>query len=279
MNIIRKTSDRLIFNENKIISNIFAFAFLTPFILAGLMPLVDILALLPRHQTLNCQPVEPSQVNCRVQRHIIGIKLSEITLTQVTGSEVIEQEESNDNGTYKVYQIKLYTKTKPSDFGEITTNEAETRAIAKQINTFLTNPQQQTFQISKVDHSLTQPVNGIIFSLFFTAVWYGVVGLVIWRILFSAWVENWDFDKTQHQLKVTQWFLIKRKTKEYSLLGQLSFKIDGSEKDSDNGTLYKLNLIFNSGEIIIWDLGTNKKKAEKLSDAIAQFLNLKVEKV
>lgn len=276
MNIIQKTSDILI-HENKIFANIFAFAFLTPFLLAGLIPLFGVLASLPRHQRLNCQPVEPTQVNCRVEKHIIGIKSSEIILTQVTGSEVLEQEESNDNGTYKVYQIKLYTKTKTSDFGQTTTNEAGTRVIAKQINTFLTNPQQQTFQITKVDQSLIQAVNGITFSLFFTAVWYGIVGLAIRGILFSAWVENWNFDKTQHQLRVTQWFLIKRKIKEHSLLGQLSLKIDDSQKDSDNDTWYKLNLIFNSGENIIWNLGTNKNKAEKLSNVICQFLDLKVE--
>ncbi|MBW4668782.1 MAG: hypothetical protein KME60_15480 [Cyanomargarita calcarea GSE-NOS-MK-12-04C] len=279
MNIIQKTSDRLIIHENKTIVNIFMFAFLTPFLFIGLIPLVGILASLPRQQRLNCQRIEPTQVDCRVEKYVIGIKSSEITSIQVTASEVIEQEESNDDDTYKVYQIKLYTKTQSSDFGETTTNEAETRAIAKQINTFLANPQQQTFQGSKVDQSLTEAGGEIISSLFFATFWNGIVGWIFWSILFSAWVENWDFDKTQHQLKVTQWFLIKRKTKEHSLLGQNSLKFDDSKTDSDNDTLYKLNLILNFGETIIWDLGTNKKKAEELGNAIAQLLSLKLEKV
>lgn len=173
----------------------------------------------------------------------------------------MRKEESNDNGTYKVYQVKLYTKTQSSYFGETTTNQAETRAIAKQINTFLANPQQQTFQVTKVNQSLAEAGGTIIFLLLFTIIWDGIVGLMFWAILASTWMENWNFDKRQNQLKVTQWFLIKKKTKEHSLLGQLSVKIDGSETDSDNDTIYKLNLILNSGEKIIWDLGRNKKES------------------
>jgi hypothetical protein len=279
MKIIRKTSDRLLIHQNRIIGNIFVFAFMTPFLLAGLIPFLIILASLPRQRTLNCQRIEPTQVNCRVEKDVIGIKSEEITSTQVTSSEVIEQEVSTDENTYKVYQIKLYTKTQSSDFGETTRDEAETRAISKQINTFLATPQQPTFQVTKVDQSLTEAVSMIIILLVFATFWNGIVGLFIWGILFSAWVENWDFDKTQHQLRVTQWFLIKRKTKQHSLLGQVSLKIDDSQKDSEDDTLYKLSLILNSGEKIIWNFGTNKNKAEKLRNEIGQLLDLQVEQL
>jgi ASC-1-like (ASCH) protein len=280
MKIIQKTSDRLIIQDTPIRD------FMISFLFVGLMPLIAIFESLPRQQTLNCQRIEPTQVNCRVEKDVIGIKSEEITFTQVTGAEVIEevieQEESTDENTYKFYQIKLYTKTQSSDFGETTRDEAETRAISKQINTFLANPQQQVFQITKVDQSLTETRDAIFVSLFFATFWYGFVGLFLFilGILFSAsWVKNWNFDKTQHQLRVTQWFLIKRKTKEHSLLGQVSLKIDDSQKDSEDDTLYELNLILNSGEKIIWNFGTNKTKAEKLRNEIGQFLDLQVEQL
>jgi hypothetical protein len=279
MNIVKKTSDRLLLQENRIIGYVSLLAFLTPFLVAGLIPLIGILASLPRYQTLKCNRIEPTQVNCQVQKHIVGIKSQDKTFTQVTGTEVIEQEESNDDGTYKVYQIKLYTKTQSSNFGEATTDEVETKAITKQINTFLANPQQQTFQVIKVDQSLGKAVEMIAFFLVFAIFWNGMIYLFIWGIFSSACVESWDFDKTQNQLAITQWFLIKRKTKKYSLLGQISLKIDDSQNDSDNDTLHKLNLILNSGEKVIWDFGTNKTKTEKLGNEIAQFLNLKLGKV
>jgi hypothetical protein len=279
MNIVKKTSDRLLLQENNIIVYLFLLVFFIPFGWIGLMSLIHILESLPYHQTLKCDRIEPTQVNCRVQKHIIGIKSQETTFTQVTGSEIIEQEESNDDGTYKVYQIKLYTKTQSSNFGIPTTDEAGTRAIAKQINTFLANSQQQTFQITKVDQSLSEAVGKIAVLLVFFIIWTGIPSLMILGIFSSALVENWDFDKTQNQLRITQYFLIKRKTKEHSLIGQLSLQIDDSEKDSENDTLYKLNLILASGEKIIIDLATNKQKVENLGNEIAQLLNFKVEKV
>lgn len=278
MNIIKKTSDRLLLQENSIIGYLFLLVFLTPFVVVGLMPLIVILTSLPRHQTLKCERVEPTQVNCRVQKHIIGIKSQETTFTQVTGTEVIEQEESNDDSTYKVYQIKLYTKTQSINFGKAKTDESGTRVIAKQINTFLTNSQQQTFQITKVDQSLGIAVGAIALLLNIFIIWNSFVYLMILGIFSSAWIENWDFDKTQNQLRITQWSLIKRKTKEHSLLGQLSLAIDDSEKDSDGDIKYKLNLILNSGEKMIWNFGLDKKLTEDLSDEIAQLLYLKVEK-
>jgi hypothetical protein len=286
MKIIQKTSDRLIIQENNISQNLFILAFV---LFVGLISLDGIFKSsldgifksLPRHQTLNCQRIEPTQVNCRVEKYVIGIKSEEITSTQVTSSEVIEQEESTDE-TSKVYQIKLYTKTQSSDFGETTRDEAATRAISNQINTFLATPQQPTFQVSKVDQSSTEGGVPILFILFVAIFVYGCLGLAIWSLLYHTCVETWDFDKTQHQLEITQWFLIKRKTKQpkqHSLLGQLSLKIDDSQKDSEDDTLYKLNLILNSGEKIILYFGTNKTKAEMLSNEIGHFLNLKLEKV
>lgn len=91
MNIIQKTSDRLFIHENKIIINIFAFAFLTPFLLGALIPLIGIIFSLPRHQKLKCNRVELTHVNCLVEKYIIGIKSTKISSTQVTASEVIEK--------------------------------------------------------------------------------------------------------------------------------------------------------------------------------------------
>jgi hypothetical protein len=278
MKILEKTSNKLVIQQKKSIGNIFALALLTPFLLIGLMPLLVTFMLLPSHQTLRCTRVKPAHVNCQIEKYVIGIKSNEIALTQITGAEVIEQEESNDDGTYKVYQIKLYTKYQSNNFGITKTDKVTTKEITKQINNFVANSQQQTFQVTKVDQSLTETGVPIIGFLFFTTFWSGSMGLIIWSILSSAWVENWDFDKKHHQLKVTKWFLIKTKTKQYSLLGQLSLKIDDFEKDSDNDTLYKLNLILNCGEKIIWNFGLNNSEAEKLGNEIGQLLNLKVEK-
>ncbi|MCM0593961.1 MAG: hypothetical protein ACSI46_06395 [Gloeotrichia echinulata DVL01] len=288
MKIIKKISENIVLHETKLGSHmmhiISLLVFDVPLAITGLflMSLAFIMSEIDQQQTLNCTRLEATQVNCRVQEKRINEK-NEKPPIQLTGAELIEQEEFGENGSYKVYQIELYSKTGKQYFGYGKQDNAELKTVVNQINLFITNPNQRIFQVqqSKMSQdSLSSSMIWFIVSLMLLV--FSIYSLYrnIQGIFFYPVDKTWDFDRNLNKLTVTEKFLFNRRKKTEYSLAQPSLEInsyDYIDSDGDEHTTYTLYFISDEKEKLVLYLGISQELAEQWHDVITEFLNLNIE--
>jgi hypothetical protein len=201
------------------------------------------------------------------------IQTNEKPPIQLTGAELIEREVSGEDGSYKEYQIELYSKNGKQDFGytrgEYIEEPAELRTIVSQINLFIANPNQRIFQLQQSQDKyniLSMTFSGL-FLIIITIIDIVLILLIIDVNFFTPLLnETCNFDKKLHSLTLCKRYRFWRKTEnEYSLLGQISLAI---------GIDGQIHVILDSKEkleVPIWDI--SPKDVIKIADEIQLFLN------
>ncbi|MEA5621038.1 hypothetical protein VB711_24845 [Cronbergia sp. UHCC 0137] len=267
---VKQNDDKLVVDYNRFAQYFTSSLPITTFFILPL--LFGLGEFIPRYRTINCQRIEPKQVNCRIQEKII-IPISETAPIQINAAEVIQIEKIRENLEFHEYQVELYSSSGIQRFGYPKNSQNEIKEIVSKINSFLKNPIETNFKLTQVDKSSIDILSTLIFLSLFYLIWYGSLFLVVISIILKFPLkEKWDFDRKSYKLVVMKKFLFWDKKNEYSLLGKLNLKID-SEKSSDT-TIYNLDLILESTDKLTIYSAFSLNKVEEMAENIGDFLDL-----
>ncbi|HLP90980.1 MAG TPA: hypothetical protein VK184_20645 [Nostocaceae cyanobacterium] len=284
---IQQNSNQLVIKQNIkhnntgsiIIGFIFSSVFLPPFLLLPLSMIFSI-----RHHTLNCKRIEPTQVTCQIQETITVINQTrETNSINLIGVETISREESDEDGTYTVYQIQLISKTESLNFGNSRRDKAEIGEISQQIKSFLADSNRNSLQVTQKNFVFFISVS------VFLLIWYSslIFSLIsnISRFLSVSLVETWDFDRKLQKLILTKKLVFNRQRKfEYSLVGKSHLELE-EIKFSNYNIVYQFYLVLDSGEKLTLNsephlppynssyFSKDKDELEKIFKTIGEFMN------
>ncbi|MEB3231417.1 MAG: hypothetical protein VKJ64_10435 [Leptolyngbyaceae bacterium] len=150
---------------------VFSLAFGLPFLGFGVLALV----LFAKATTLECDRIEPKQIECTlVSEGVLGSDTQTISSGQLQGAE-IEVNYDSDGDTYRVL---LLTDTDPIPFTTVySSGRSGKQEKVQQINAYLTNEHQKTLTIQQDDRMFGYILGGV----------FGTVGLVSMGSVLFRW--------------------------------------------------------------------------------------------
>lgn len=233
-----------------------------PFLTLGL----SILCAFNHVITLNCQRAESTQITCVL--NVSNFQGQRVKTVQLQGAEVKVDIDSQGE---EVSQVLLLTTQ-----GKVPLNEHyfmldEHHQIAKQINYFVSHPEQRDLSI-KQDDRLLGYVWGGSWTLF------GAVGTFMGLLFipFGITGEVWLFDKNLGRLQIIyQGRLINTQAKQKWLLNEIAQVQVIEEHDSDGKPRYGVSIESKSGDSVRLAISSStREEYDQAAESIRDFLNL-----
>ncbi|MEA5554218.1 hypothetical protein VB713_25100 [Anabaena cylindrica UHCC 0172] len=222
---------------------------------------------LPRNFVFSCNRIAVNNPSCNFKENELWLGLKQETFLEGINAAIVAtlSGESNDDQ----YLVKLKT-----DYDHFTLigyeSEDQAQSIASQINGFITNKTQNSFQL---EFSTQLKVRQLLLGLLFFSLGMGFLILII----VIPYYRNITFDKITNKIIIRQRGLLKNKVIEHQLSEVMEvIKEDKIDKSDDITTSYIL--LMSGGERISLSLyyGQDWKSELEMLENLATFLNLKI---
>ncbi|MBD2692389.1 hypothetical protein [Anabaena catenula] len=251
--------------QNNPFSEIFLSGLLTiGFTVAGL---AITYSTLPRNFVFSCNRIAANNPSCDFKENELWLGIKQETFLEQINAAIVAtlSGESNDDK----YLVKL--KTDYDNF-TLVTYESEDKAqrIASQINGFIANKKQNSFQI---EFSSELKIGQILLGLLFLAISFAfLIGIVL-----IPYYRKMTFDKTTNKIIIQQRGLLKNKVAEHKLSEAIEvIKEEKIDKSDESTTTYIL--LMSGGKRISLYLycGKDWKNELEMVETLAHFLNIKI---
>ncbi|AFZ59937.1 hypothetical protein H6G54_15255 [Anabaena cylindrica FACHB-243] len=222
---------------------------------------------LPRNFVFSCNRIAANNPSCNFKENELWLGIKQETFLEQINAAIVAtlSGESNDDQ----YFVKL--KTDYDNFTLIGYNsEDQAQSIASQINSFITNKTQNSFQL---EFSTQLKVGPLLMGLLFFSLGMGLLILII----VIPYYRNITFDKITNKILIQHKGFLKNKLIEHKLSEVVEvIKEDKIDKSDDTTTSYLL--LMSGGERISLSsyYGQNWKSELEMVENLAAFLNLKI---
>ncbi|NEP77986.1 MAG: hypothetical protein F6K39_07240 [Okeania sp. SIO3B3] len=271
MEIVQQTEKEIVLKD-KLSSHLFELLFLVPFI-AG--PLFFISIILSQMGVIkaSCQRVEPTQVNCQVNKskYLGLIPGYSTSLTRVKEAKLNSQEKKNSDGdTYFDYFVTLVSQTE-KEVVSWWDNHQEMMEMVVKINTFINYSTESSLLIQYDRRWKWINLPFLAFPIIFLAA-------VISSAYPSSYLQTLILNKSERQLTYKVFSLLGIKTKHYSF-AQIKELILENDTDIDGDKFYRLKVVLPSENqnnqlkiTLIFD--SDIEKVKKPANIVADFIEI-----